>query len=208
REPLAHTGRVVTEVAAHHVLAGRADHVPLDVVGDPVPEPERQGAHPRAACELGHQRVARADGRREVADEGLKELLPGVARGPLRGGRGGGMAGGRGPVRACCGSDPWTCPPRDGFMSRRLCPGMPGTPPRRLVLTLGTLPPRSRRPQRQGGQRVVQAATTALGEVAGDSPAKSAPAANGCKAAATPAALTKRPVGSFASIRSRTAPRP
>src|SRR6516164_4686283 len=81
----------------------------------------------------------------------------------------------------------------------------PGCPGARLVLTLGTLPPRSRRPQRQGGRGVVQAATTALGEVAGDSPAKSVPAANGCKAATTPAALTKRPVGSFASIRSRTA---
>ena len=83
RELLAHPRRVVTEVAAHHVLAGRVGHVPLDVVGDVVSEPERQGARHRAAGELGHEGVARADGRRQVADEGLKELLPGVARRPL-----------------------------------------------------------------------------------------------------------------------------
>ena len=80
-EPVANAGRVVTQVAAHHVLAGGADHVPLDVVGDPVPAPERQAARPRAAGELGHEGVARPDGRRQVPDEGLKKLLSGVTRG-------------------------------------------------------------------------------------------------------------------------------
>jgi hypothetical protein len=79
-EPLAHTSRVVTEVAAHHILAGRADHVPLDVVDDPVAEPEGQGARPRAAGEHSHKGVARTNSRRQVVDEGLKEILPGVAR--------------------------------------------------------------------------------------------------------------------------------
>jgi len=87
---LAHTVRVVTQVAAHHLLARRAGHVPLDVVGDPVPAPVRQAARPRAAGELGHEGVARADGRRQVADEGLKKLLSGVPRGPLDDGAQGG----------------------------------------------------------------------------------------------------------------------
>ena len=46
-----------------------ADNIEWDVTGTP--------------CELGHEGVPRADGRRQVADEGLKELLPGVARRPL-----------------------------------------------------------------------------------------------------------------------------
>src|SRR5262249_60601501 len=46
REPLAHTRRVMTEVAADHVLTGRADHIPLEVVGDSVSGPEGQGPRP------------------------------------------------------------------------------------------------------------------------------------------------------------------
>jgi hypothetical protein len=76
-EPVTNAGRVVTQVAAHHLLAGGADHIPLDVVGDPVLAPERQGAHPRAAGKLGHEGVVRPDGPRQVVDEGLKEVLPG-----------------------------------------------------------------------------------------------------------------------------------
>ncbi len=82
-ELLAHTGWVVAQVAAYHFLAGGADHVPLDVVGDPVQEPERQGTDPCPAGELGHEGVARSDSRRQMADEGLKELLSGIAHGPL-----------------------------------------------------------------------------------------------------------------------------
>jgi hypothetical protein len=83
REPLAHTSRVVTKVAAHHVLARRAGHVPLNVVGDSVLGPERQGARPRAAGKHGHEGVVPTDGRGQMLDEGLKEFLPAVARGPL-----------------------------------------------------------------------------------------------------------------------------
>ena len=90
RQQLALGSKTSEATRAHHVLAGRADHVPLDVVGDPVPEPERQGARPRATGELGHEGVARPDGRSQVADEGLKELLPGVARSPLDDGAQGG----------------------------------------------------------------------------------------------------------------------
>ena len=70
-----YSGRVMAQVPPNHVLAGSADHVPLDVVGDPVPKPKRQRAHQRPAGELGDEGVARSDRGCQVADERLKERL-------------------------------------------------------------------------------------------------------------------------------------
>ena len=71
----------MAQVSANHVLAGRPDHIPLDVVGDSVSKPKGQRASPRPAGELGDEGVAGANRSGEVADEGLKERLPSLVRG-------------------------------------------------------------------------------------------------------------------------------
>jgi hypothetical protein len=76
-------GRVMAQIPPNHVLARGADHVPLDVVGDPVPKPKRQRARPRPARELGDEGIARFDRCCQMADKGLKVRLPGVGSGPL-----------------------------------------------------------------------------------------------------------------------------
>ena len=96
---LLYSGGMVAQVASNHVLAGRAGHVPLGVVDDPVAEPVRQGADTVGAGELGHEGVARVHRDGEVADERLKELLPRLVGRALDDGAEGGHLIGRGRAR-------------------------------------------------------------------------------------------------------------
>ena len=61
---MAHTVPVVTQVAAHHLLARGAGHVPLDIVGEVIAEPVSEGTRATLPQEFRNEGVAGADRRR------------------------------------------------------------------------------------------------------------------------------------------------
>src|SRR5262245_37398067 len=81
---LAYSAGVVAEPAAHDFLTRGAGQIKLDVVTNPIPCPEGEGAGLELVLdELGDEGVVHVEGRGEMADQGLEELLAGAAGSPF-----------------------------------------------------------------------------------------------------------------------------